>query len=42
MKAEAPETAKPNTRRRRQPVRAMNDPRTARKQNEANKDQTDQ
>jgi ribonuclease E len=42
-KAEAPtEAAQPASRRRRQPVRAMNDPRSARKKVETDSDQSDQ
>jgi ribonuclease E len=43
VKAEAPtEAAQPVSRRRRQPVRAMNDPRSARKKTETDNDQSDQ
>jgi ribonuclease E len=43
VKTEAPtEAAQPASRRRRQPVRAMNDPRSARKKTETDSDQSDQ
>jgi ribonuclease E len=43
VKVETPtETAQPASRRRRQPVRAMNDPRSARKKSETDNDQSDQ
>ena len=41
-KVEAPKTAEPAPRRRRQPVRAANDPRSLRKQAEAESDQSEQ